>query len=198
MLELFAFGTFWFWTLLVAEIVLLFVFTENENGVAATISICVFAGLLQWAGGVDIIGFITLSPVKFFTICLCYFLAGAVWGVAKWWLYVGNVIERTEEHRDYWFKSRGYTYPPTPGSSEAEEWKEERRRKGLKRPLIRNHKADFMRWMTFWWISLIWSIFADFIKGICKQIYKKLATFLQAMADNMWRKHGFDPDEDDD
>ena len=33
MFELFVVGTFWFWALIAAEILLLFVFVSNENGV---------------------------------------------------------------------------------------------------------------------------------------------------------------------
>ena len=198
MLELFAVGTFWFWTLVVAEIILLFIFTENENGMASTASILVFGGMLQWGSGIDIIGFAFANPVKLASIVLAYFAAGALWGTCKWWLKVRDKIEEASEHRDAWFKRKGYTYPPAKGSDEATEWKDERQRSGMILPRIKDHKGDFFRWMSFWWISMIWSLFADFIKGICKAVYRKLAKFLQAMADNMWRKAGFDPDEDDD
>mgnify|MGYP001296990305 CR=1 FL=1 len=49
MFELFVIGTFW-WALIVAELVLLFIFIENENGVGATVSLIIFAACLQWLG----------------------------------------------------------------------------------------------------------------------------------------------------
>jgi len=195
--ELFAIGTFWFWALIVSEIILLFIFTENENGFAATVSLAVFAAALQWLGGVDIIGFVINEPIKFLVICVCYFMAGTLWATVKWWIHVKDRIDDIKEYGEEWAKRNGHSYPPAAGTAQAEAWKEERQRKGLIKPLIRQHKADFMRWMTFWWISMIWSLFADFVKRICKEIYRKIAKFLQTMADNMWRKAGLDPDEDD-
>ena len=198
MLELFVVGTFWFWALIIAEIVLLFVFIENENGIGATMSIVAFAGLLQWCGNVDIIHYVQNKPLFIVSCAVAYFALGAVWGTIKWWIYCHDRLEDYEDAKASFLKSRGVPdgTKVVPVELRAE-WKDKLSR-GIyvhdRRysedlslpPQVRQHKAKIMRWMSFWVISMIWSFINDFVKRVYRTIYQKMAGYLQAIGDRMF------------
>lgn len=193
-MELFALGTLWFWILVAVEIVLLIIFVENENGWGSSISLLIFAGLLQWAGGVNIIGYVTSNPLKIAAFLVCYFIFGTGWAAVKWWLFVRDRIEEAKEWRNDWLKSRGIKDDVIPADLRQDFDIAMQRR--FPRPLIRKYKADFLMWMTFWWISMIWSLIDDFVKRIFKEIYYKIANSLQNMTDRMWDAAGLFRDDD--
>lgn len=204
MFELFVIGTFWFWLLIATEIILLFAFIENENGIGATVSVFVFAALLQWFGNVDIISYVRANPM-FIVSCLgAYFALGAVWGIIKWWIFCRDRLEDYEEARAKFLKERGQPAGTKVVPVELRaEWKEAVENSGkygygysgykvstkisADPPQVREYKSQIMRWMTFWVISMIWSLINDFVKRVFRSIYLKLATFLQSISDKMWR-----------
>lgn len=190
MFELFVFGTFWFWMLLAAEIVMLFIFIDNENGVGATISMVVFGALIQWFGNVDIIHYVRANPLFILSCAGAYFALGAVWGVVKWWIFCRDRLEEYEEARDAFLKRMGQpagtkVVPP----ELRKDWKHylDRTSKDIAQtPQVREHKSKIMRWMTFWVVSIIWSFINDFVKRVFRTIYQKLSNFLQRISDNMF------------
>jgi hypothetical protein len=195
MFELFVIGTFWFWMLVAAEIIMLFVFIDNENGIGATISVLVFGALLQWFGNVDIITYIRMNPTFIVSCLAAYFACGAVWGVVKWWIFCRDKLEEYEETRAEFFRSKNIpTSTKVVPPELRQEWKEYlsrntpygQRDKVGQPPQVRDHKAKIMRWMTFWVVSIIWSFINDFVKRVFRTIYLRLSTFLQRISDNMF------------
>lgn len=195
MFELFVIGSFWFWMLILAEIIMLFVFIDNENGIGATISVAVFAALLQWFGNVDIIHYVQGHPLFILSCAGAYFALGAVWGVVKWWIFCRDRLEEYEEARDKFLKENNQptgtkVVPP----ELRQRWKDYLERSKSYRdsstlgqpPQVRDHKAKIMRWMTFWVVSIIWSFINDFVKRVFRTIYQKLSNFLQTISDNMF------------
>ncbi len=203
MLELFVVGSFWFWALIAAEILLLFIFVEYENGIGATISVIVFAALLQWCGNVDIIKYVIDNPFMVIGLVLSYLGLGTVWGVIKWRLYCGDRLELYESMKTEFLVSKGL--PPNTKVVPVnlrEEWKSkvERTRNYHNGqtiadvPLAKSHKSMIVNWMAFWVISMIWSFVNDFVKRIYKEIYRKIANFLQRIASNLWNSAQVDED----
>lgn len=196
MFELFMVGTFWFWALIIAEIVLLFMFVEYENGVGATVSLIVFAAALQWFGDTDIIGFVVANPLKLVAIVASYFLLGAIWGTAKWWIFVRDRLEEYEELRDDFLRNKGLPTGQTVPVTYRQEWKQMLERSRSYRdgrtlseaPRARDNKGRIMRWMSFWPVSMLWSFLDDFVKRVFKTIYYRIANFLQRISDNMFAK----------
>jgi len=195
MFELFVIGSFWFWMLIAAEIIMLFVFIDNENGVGATISVVAFGALLQWFGNVDIIHYVQGHPLFILSCAGAYFALGAVWGVIKWWIFCRDRLEEYEEAREKFLKSKGQPTGTKVVPPELRpEWRNYLDRNKDYRtgdnlsvpPQVRTHKAKIMRWMTFWVVSIIWSFINDFVKRIFRTIYQRLSTFLQRISDNMF------------
>lgn len=214
MFELFVFGTFWFWALIAAEVILLFMFVEWENGFGATISLVVFAAMLQWCGDTNIIGFVFGNPLRLMAVVAAYFLLGGVWGTVKWWIFARDRLEEYEELRDDFLRNKNLPSGTVVPQEFRREWKEKlERNRGSYRhggrtlaeaPRARDNKSRIMRWMSFWPVSMLWSFLDDFVKRVFRTIYQRIHNFLQRIADNMWAKStvaedlaGIDDDDDD-
>jgi hypothetical protein len=193
MLELFVIGTFWFWALIIAEIILLFVFIENENGIGATVSLIIFGCLLQFCGNVDLIGFVMSNPLSILAVVGAYFALGAFWGAVKWWIFCRDRKEEYDDAKAEFLAAKGHPGAKVVPVELRAEWKEllegraySRGRTLADTPRVRDNKARVMRWMTFWPVSLIWSLINDFVKRVFRTIYQKIAGILQQIADNVF------------
>lgn len=189
--ELFVLGSFWFWLLVVAEIALLFMFLEYENGFGATASVLVFGALLQLCGDVNITGYIASHPYQVAMYVLGYFVVGALWGTAKWWLYVKDRLEEYEEVKTDWLRGKGETNTRVIPEALKGEWKtylqnSYQYRSLATAPVVKDNKARVLRWMTFWWVSMVWSLINDFVKRIFKAIYHRMVDTLQAISDRIY------------
>lgn len=191
MTEIFVFGSFWFWTLLVAEFLLLFVFVEFENGIGATISMLAFGACLQWLGNIDIIKFVAEHPLSAAGGAVAYFALGACWSAIKWWIYCNNLLTRYNEAKREWMDAHNIEGTILTDAQKVE-WQSyingpyvDKEFRKLP-PLVRTHKANIMRWMSWWVISMIWSLINDFVKEIWRAIYKKIAAWFQRIADKVF------------
>ena len=201
MAELFLVGTFWFWMLVVAELLLLFTFVEYENGFGATVSVLIFGAILQSMGGVDITGFMVGNPFKVLALVVGYFALGALWGVVKWWIFCADRLREYEEFKTSFLKARGHANAKTVPEELRRAFKDalasnKWHSKGdlSVAPSAKEHKAKILRWMTFWWVSLIWSLINDFVKRLFREIYNRIAAFLQHISDSMFNKAGVEAD----
>lgn len=205
MVELFIFGSFWFWALVAAEIVLLFVFNELENGFGATISLGVFAAALQFMGGIDLIGYVVKHPIHILAALIAYFLLGTVWGVFKWRLFVLDRVEVFKEAFQRFLSSVGLPNDTKINGLPIDvlnKWNkfdfkyDTRLGKRIhgeeisKVPSAKEHKGEILRWMSFWPFGVVWYVINDFVKGIFKAIYQRIAAFLQGIADKIWQDAG--------
>lgn len=198
MAELFLFGTFWFWVLTAAAIIIVTALTENEQGAGATICLLVYCGLLQWCGGVDILGYLLHHPVYVFITVASYFLIGTIWGFARWVIFVkGRSQDLIEAIRDYCNEKKiTYSKPLEPEiwKSFKEEVETDRYSSHrnvqplLTAPRIRDHKERFIRWLSFWPISMLYTLFNDAVRNICRQIYLAAADRLQAISDGIYNR----------
>ena len=87
MAELFIVGTFWFWALVVAEIILLFSFMNYDNGIGAIISLLGFGAMLQWFGNVDFVLYAREHPLATASFFVAYLLLGVCWGILRWYFF---------------------------------------------------------------------------------------------------------------
>ncbi len=200
MFTLFVFGSMFFWALCVLEVILLFTFTENENGFGATMSLLLFGAALQWMGDVNIIGFIKDHPMHILAGFVAYLILGTLTGILKW---RGLVRERTDQLNEAWAKFLTDQKLPAdtkilPSDDLKKAWSrialENKHDKGgnyklEETPLVSRNKARIMRWMSLWPVVAIWWVIDDFVKGIFRTIYRNIANYLQEMANAMFAKH---------
>ena len=169
----------------------------------ATISLLVAFACLQWLGDADIIGYVTSNPLNILACVGAFFILGAVWGVIKWWIYCRDQLEAYNEFRNEFLSRKGLNDTSKVPPEFRREFKEAVERHNSNRygkdnkigvPKVSDNKGRIMRWMTFWPVSMIWSLINDFVKRTFRVIYYKIAGFLQSIADKMFS--GFKDDLD--
>src|SRR4029077_8425840 len=98
--SLFAFGTLWFWLLIIAASFVLFACTELERGFFATITVIVAVCVLHFAGGHTLFKYVIANPARTFEIFGAYLALGTFWGVNKWWFFVKRQRRKHDEALD--------------------------------------------------------------------------------------------------
>lgn len=202
MTELFVFGSFAFWALVVIEIILLFIFMDFENGFGAFMSLIGFVVLLQWFGNVDLIGFCVQKPVLAISSLATYFVFGALWGVLKWKWYCDDCLAEYQEFKVE-FLTENKVDPSTKviplelrskWARSLETKKYDINRNLAEMPSVRKNKAKIIRWMSLFVISFIWTFIEDFVVRIFKKIYQKISGFLHSIAVKTWQRESINED----
>lgn len=198
----FAVGTLWFWLLIAAEIGLLLLFENFKQGFAATLSVLAFIAFLQFGAKVNIFAYVVEHWYAIIPIAIAYLIGGALWSIYKWrrliidrlelykekfaeYLQDNGLPEGTEilpeSHREKWIKivdsTRNYSVYANKYETIADT------------PQVKYHKADIIRWQSMWVFSVILYACKDLVSDIFKGIYRRIAAFLQKMADDMWPKN---------
>lgn len=94
---IFAFGTVWFWALVVVASIVILAAIENEKGLLATAAF-VAAGIAFYVwGDREIFGWIRHHPWKTVGCIGVYFAAGTFWFITKWWRFVRNNRHQYDE-----------------------------------------------------------------------------------------------------
>jgi hypothetical protein len=182
MAELFVFGTLWFW--LLTAIALFFTgWIAEESGIGATICLIFYVGLLHF-GGNNIVSLILAQPWVVVALFAGYFVLGTVWGVLKWAIYVrGKRDELIDKIRNF-CTSRNMPFNLPIDKDLWDAYCKHHTVEGI--PKIHEHKTLFMRWVGFWPLNLVFTLFNDLFRNICRHIYYSLAQHLQQMADRIF------------
>lgn len=201
MWELFAFGTFWFWLLVLAELGVLFACTAAEGfrrrGLAATASLITFLAVLQFLGGIPVWQYIVANPVTVVVWVLLYLLGGVGWVFPRWWLFVKDHRRKYDELKQQFLDSKG-AQVLTPEL--LEEWAkyfeskrgyggyydEENHRIEFK-PRPRDHQSRIITWMCMWPLNLLWTLLNDPVVRFFRHIYYEIAGLLQKISDNAFK-----------
>lgn len=194
----FAVGTFWFWFLLVVELFVIFAFVDCDNGIAATISLVVFASVLQFFGNVNIVGFVLRHPIQMVGLFVAYFSLGLMWGIFKWQRLVSDRLRKYKERFSIFLQQKGLPEDTKVLPDQYRiEWKRvvddtsnytTNHRTIADVPLVRHYKATIMRWISLWVISVCIFMFKDMIVEMTLFLYERVAGFMQRIANNRWEK----------
>jgi hypothetical protein len=192
-LEIFVVGGLWFWLLLAGETILLFVLVERDRGALATASFLATLLLLQFLGDVNIYGYAIRHPWTVALGAAAYFALGTLWAIAKWWFHVREQRARYDELRSAYL--RVYRLGPHEAMPQElqQQWQHclEQARKGRRhlevRPLAARHKAEIVRWMSYWPWSFAWTMLKDPIRKAFLAIYRAIAGSLQRISDRAFQ-----------
>jgi hypothetical protein len=163
----FVIGSFWFWLLVVVAYVLITICLEYPRwgGSGATlIFILSFAALWFWGGTFvsDLFSFIADNKLLSILMFAGYFLVGIVWSFVKWYFYLLNcrdkISAQIESNRTY------YSSIPT----------------------AKDNKGRIISWMTYWPMSIVWTIFNDPIKRMCKYFYQIFESWYQGISNKVF------------
>jgi hypothetical protein len=100
--ELFAFGTFWFYLLMLVAVTLLYWSMDQESGFGATLTLLGTAVVLWLFGNVNLFSMMFHNPLTAAALLAGYFAAGMGWGIVKWKLYNKDRRERLDEFTAAW------------------------------------------------------------------------------------------------
>lgn len=181
----FVVGTFWFWALLAAEMVLLLYCIEQEFSGWATISILGVLGLMQLSG-VPVFNWCVNNPEIIIVGLLAHLLAGTIWATTKWWFFVKDQRRKYDQFKQRWLKLHRVEGPVVPPEMR-DKFKRDLTWENFEvYPKIVNHKGQIYLWMIYWQWSLCWTMIDDPIRRAFSQIYEAIKNKLQGISDRIW------------
>jgi len=81
----------WLWLILLLDVLILIWCTENESLFVGAIAVGLTAVLAHWEFGISVFSLIAANPILAGLLFVGYIVAGVVWALPKWWLYVRSV-----------------------------------------------------------------------------------------------------------
>lgn len=121
---------------------------ENESATFGTALMVIGTAVLVWlAGGLNPFVLVWQNFGAVLLFFVGYFVAGGVWSLFKYYLYLTNVRDDMKEH--------GKTERP-------------------RNTYMVNNKAKLMAWIGHWPFSIIGTFFGDFLYRIGRTIYNHL------------------------
>lgn len=166
-MAIFAFGTIFFWLLLVLTVILMTAFVEKEEqtGTGATITFLVSMALMCFLGNLEtfksLLNYVTENPGTIIGLGLLYIVLSVAWSFFKWYFYLSAI---KEYHKQRTFDIRKDDINIS--SSE--------------------NKTRVLVWMSYWPLSATWTIINDPIRKMYKHILYRLSGFYQGISDRMF------------
>jgi hypothetical protein len=192
--EIFLVGSLWFWLLLIAETILVFILLEWDKGTIATLTFLATLLLLQFLGDVNVYGYVVQHPLTVILGATGYFTLGTLWAIAKWWFYVREQRSGYDELRSAFLRvHRLESQQSAMPEGLQHQWQhclELAKRKGRRldvRPLAAAHKRTILRWMSYWPWFFSWTVLTDPVRKAFLTIYHNVAEYLRAISDRAFK-----------
>ena len=179
--EFFAFGAIGFWLFVALFTGLFFAFLNSRKSVVASITF--LAGIfLAYKLGVPVLRTLWQNPGDALLWALYYFLAGAVWSVARWGLYVWRKKRKYREALGSFLRQRGVRDGKLQDHLKSQwlEWVKDTREfrvskeDGVLPPSPGDHKEEIYMWILLWPWSMAYFILEDPLVRIVRFIYNQL------------------------
>lgn len=167
--SLIVFGTVAFWIfaiILIAALIITFEIYEKDyhedsgGGLTATIILIVAAAIYYFVGSSEhlrsIWEFITSHTATAIAFVALYFAAGVVWSFFKWFFYLRTVRERYE--------------------------KREINIRQADIPLAKNNINRISTWISYWVVSLLWTLINDPVRKFCRFLVFTFGSFYDRMS----------------
>lgn len=123
--QLFAlFSPLWFLLVLVSSGLMIWSLDKNRGG-WATVTAALTIGVMVFLGEQEFPGWVYNHPKHFLAIIGVYFIAGAIWGVGKWFLFVKKRREKYDDAKASWLRSKGAATDPSQEKEVPEDLKAE-------------------------------------------------------------------------
>jgi len=153
----------WIWALILVDcgFILYAIDDDDETwGTAATISVLLVLGVLQWLTPFKPYTFVYENPLPVAIGAGAYFFVGAGWSVVKWWFAEKARVRKAKQR--YGEKWRGQKTEPA------------------------TYKATVLVWIGYWPFSLVWTLLNDPFKRLVRWIYDELQRIYQRITDRVW------------
>ena len=176
-----------YWVL-AAEVLFMFVCVANENNVAPVVSLVAFGALVHFFSDIHLVQFLKDN----YTNCLfysgVYLVVGVLWGFIKWWLFVVEVKEEYKQRRKVFMHKHNIIDPSHMSSPTIKDMFAREVNTSNIPPRASEHKSEITGWISYWPISVIWSLISDFVTAFFKRIYKIFASSFQRISDHSFKE----------
>jgi hypothetical protein len=166
MLTFLAFGTLWYWLFLSVAVLIGIICVEaTESGGGATVTLIISLVLF---GNIRDYRALLQDPSRLIVFLAIYFAAGIGWSLLKWYFFVRKSLN------DYLDKTRTGDMYFKPSSVAA--WQ----------PQASQHKGDIIRWMSYWPLSIVGTMFTDVISKLWNHIFYAFRNLFQKISDHVF------------
>jgi predicted membrane protein len=167
-----------FWIVLI-EVILIFACIAKNSGTWATVSLIISLLLLQFLTTLNVFGYIIANPLRIILYAFGYLIAGIIWSFAKWYMFLVGKKNEYEEKKKKFLEEK---------SAKNKTWPEYAKTNLDKYPLeALDHKWSIIRWMSYWPISLVWSVIDDLVEKILRTIWNLLKNIYQKISDRVFK-----------
>lgn len=184
----FAFGTFWFWTAAAVVAIVITALVENEEGAWATFVFLASLVGLNWLSRAGVGRFLVLHPWRVLAYVVVYFVAGAVWSLAKWYFYVRRQSAKYEEYKAAFLRSeKAAEMTPELAFKLRQQLSNSYSGPKAEAPLPAEHRGDLLRWATYWPFSLVGTLLNDVVREAWRAIYDRLQVVYTRISNFVFR-----------
>lgn len=159
---LLAYGTLWFWLLIVTLSVSITALIENEYIVISDIVfVAGLAAIYFFGGASSIIELLILIKSHWVISSLCtigYFVAGVIYSMIKWAVYLSDGRAKLLREDSYFHEL---------------EWK------------ARENKNKIVHWGIYWPLSGLWTLISNPVVKIFNRLFDRLESVYQKMSDKI-------------
>ena len=163
MLEMFVFGTFWFWAFCLIEFIGLMVFVNKEHGFPAFITLLFGIFWFNWVSQIPILRYVIDNPKIIMIGIATYIVIGVVWSIIKYTLHIRKL------KREYENKLKTQSYKPD-------------------KPDFKSTASEITIWMAYWPFSMLWSVMSDLVINIFETIQDALKGLYKSIYENAFGK----------
>jgi hypothetical protein len=174
------FGTVWFWLMIGAVWIIITAILEthtelskhhDEGGGSWATVVMVIALAAYFLVGSDehlktAFNFLVDNPVLTIGAVAAYFLTGVLWAFAKWYFFLSRIREDFDESLKLQISSKI---------------------KNFEIPQARDYKNRIVTWISYWPISLSWTVLDDPLKKIAHNIYLKCGKIFDSISFNKFK-----------
>ena len=207
MIEAIAFGTIWFWLLVVVTAVLVLIASETGRRFWALFCIAGFITLMHFSGNINVPD-ILANPLHLLLFVGLYFVIGTPWSFLKWFSFLNQKKDELMEIKGRFIKARATMQPPaTVALSEkspipTEEWDNfaefvrESSYGGYHwkpekpedcKPHWSKYKGKLTDWILFWPWSAFWTILNDPLVRLGNWIRDRFRGVYQWQSDRVFK-----------
>jgi len=163
MTEILAFGTIWFWILILVASGLIINSIEDDNdnwGSNIYFIVCLvalyFLGNSQFFNSLGL--YIIHNPAISILVFLGYLLIGSIWSVIKWFFHLRMIREKYKNNKEYFY---------------------------IQNYKVEQNKERILHWMIYWPLSSIWTLINDPIKKSFEFILSQFGGFYNKMSESI-------------
>lgn len=165
-MQLFLFGTFWFWALIVVSLIITVRLVETFDphevwaGFTILITLVLLAIFGNWEFFKNILIFIQDNPLIIVGYVLIYIIIGIGWSFFKWYAYL-------RKKRDY-YREHNFKDPKIPGFKE--------------------NVSRIVSWMMYWPFSALWTLTHNLFRDVFNFLTEQLRGAYEKVTKNVFKE----------